>query len=72
MARALDLHSRGQGFDSLILHLKTTEAGNGEIESGEIPEERLKEFKNIMKIRLSVWKVKRDRRGCSSPEEETL
>jgi hypothetical protein len=25
-----------------------------------------------MKIRLAVWKVKRDRRGCSSPEEETL
>ena len=23
MARALDLHSRGQGFDSLILHRKT-------------------------------------------------
>ena len=24
MARALDLHSRGQGFDSLILHQKET------------------------------------------------
>ncbi len=23
LARALDLHSRGQGFDSLILHLRS-------------------------------------------------
>ena len=27
MARALDLHSRGQGFDSLILHAKRKEDG---------------------------------------------
>ena len=32
LARALDLHSRGQGFDSLILH----KLGNNQInESGE-------------------------------------
>ena len=27
MARALDLHSRGQGFDSLILHKKIKRIG---------------------------------------------
>ena len=32
MARALDLHSRGQGFDSLILHKK--ESGVRNLESG--------------------------------------
>ncbi len=34
LARALDLHSRGQGFDSLILH-KRTETGDGKTETGE-------------------------------------
>ena len=27
MARALDLHSRGQGFDSLILHARLKKVG---------------------------------------------
>ena len=34
MARALDLHSRGQGFDSLILHISR----NKELKNGGIKE----------------------------------
>ena len=43
MARALDLHSRGQGFDSLILHRKAKckikkakKEGNRRRETGKI------------------------------------
>ena len=53
LARALDLHSRGQGFDSLILHFfETKRLRDGENKKrergsdglGSATEKRLKEF----------------------------
>ena len=36
MARALDLHSRGQGFDSLILHERVQSNKATKLQSGKV------------------------------------
>ena len=51
MARALDLHSRGQGFDSLILHKREKE-NKGEERENEKRERRERINKRNTKRRL--------------------
>ena len=52
MARALDLHSRGQGFDSLILHDKKAEVRRQKSEGGGQKPER--EFIKKLKQKLPL------------------
>ena len=64
MARALDLHSRGQGFDPLILHKKEDGSPKSEVrrrcfkmDIGKMPE-TAKTFTEIMRtVQSSEFKV---------------